>query len=91
MLSGNQYGHQLRDALRGLEGFGGILGSEFPHQQRQLSVARHVDGSRVNSLYICRGTSAASVYFHNKFDVFHNDVLSREVLGDESKSDGSFL
>src|SRR5579862_1964413 len=73
MLSGNLHGQQFRDAAGSLEGFCGVLGSKFAHQQCEFAVGSHTDGGRIKALYILRHASAASVHFHNKFDIFHND------------------
>jgi hypothetical protein len=57
-----------------LQGFDSVFSCEFPHNQCQLTVGCHVDWSRINSLNVFGGASAAPVHFHNKFNVFH--VLS---------------
>jgi hypothetical protein len=54
-----------------LEGLDSIFGREFAHNQCQLMVGCHADGSRINSLNVFRGARAPSIHFHNKFDVFH--------------------
>ncbi len=55
----------------GLQRFDSIFGRKFAHDQRQLAIGCHVDGSRINSLNVFRGAGTASIHFHNKFDVLH--------------------
>jgi hypothetical protein len=70
LLGRNLYGHQLWDAAGVLDGFGGVFGREFSHQQSLLTVGRHLDRSPVNTLHVF-GNSATTVHFHNKFGVLH--------------------
>ena len=63
---------QLRDAPGVLQGFDRIFSREFPHNQCQLAVGRHLDWCRINPLNLFGGASTASVHFHNKFDGFHS-------------------
>ena len=46
-----------------LQGFDRAFGRKFAHDHRQLAIGCHVDGSRINSLDLLRGTSA-TVHFH---------------------------
>jgi hypothetical protein len=63
-------------------GFFLSAGRESAHEQCQLTVSCHLDGSRINSLHVFGGASTATVHFHDKVDVFHvfvtTLVLSRE-------------
>jgi hypothetical protein len=86
MLGTNLYGLQLRDAPGILEGFDGIFGRESAHNQCQLTVGCHMDGSRINSLNIFRGPSTTSIHFHKKCDVFHNLMSLAELWGNVSET-----
>ena len=66
----NGHGHQLRDAMRVLQGFDRVFCGEPAHEQRKLGIGCHVDRSGINSLNVLGG-AATSVQFYNKFDVFH--------------------
>ena len=67
----NLYGNQLRAAAGVLERFDGVFGSEFTHQQGQLSVGCHLEGSAIDALHIGGAARASPVHFHNELDIFH--------------------
>jgi hypothetical protein len=64
-----------------LQGFDSIFGRKFAHDQRQLAIGCHVDGSRINSLNVFRGAGTASIHFHNKFDVLHLISVMEQFSG----------
>jgi|SRR5216684_3759764 len=64
--------HGNRATAGTLDGFDRVLGCESSHNERQLPVGSGLDGSQVNPLHVLRGVSAAAIYFHNKFRVFHS-------------------
>src|ERR1039458_4444760 len=74
-LSVNLYGHYLRAAPRSLDRLDGVFGCEPSHNQCQLTVGCHLDGSPINPLHIFSGVSAATVHFHNKLGGFHSFSL----------------
>jgi hypothetical protein len=54
-----------------LDGFDGIVGCEPSDKQCQLAIKCHLDGSPINPLHVLGGMGTATIYFHNKFSVFH--------------------
>jgi hypothetical protein len=71
MLGANADGDQLRAAPGILDGFDSVFSREFPHKQCQLRVGCGLDRSPINPLNVFRGTSTATVHFHNKLGVLH--------------------
>jgi hypothetical protein len=71
MLVTDLHGLQLGDAARVLEGFDGVFGGEFPHQQCKLAIGRHLDRGGIHSLNVFGAASTDTVHFHNKFDALH--------------------
>jgi hypothetical protein len=63
--------------------FDSIFGCESSHGQRQLPVARRLNGSPINPLHILGGTITATVYFYDKFGVFHDFLL--QAIADTTK------
>ena len=55
-------------------GFDSIFGRESSHGQRQLPIARRLNGSPINPLYVLGGTPA-TVNLYDKLDVFHDLLL----------------
>jgi hypothetical protein len=72
---------QLGIASRVLQGFDGVFGGEFAHQERELTVGCHVHGDRIHLLHILRGARAATIDFHNKLNAFHVWLLGGKRSG----------
>jgi hypothetical protein len=66
------YGNELRAAPGVLDRFDSVFGRESPHNQCQLKVGCHLNGSSINPPYVFRGASTTSIHFHNKFCGFHD-------------------
>jgi hypothetical protein len=62
-----------------LYGFDDIFGCESSHGQRQLPIACGLNGSPINPLYVLGGTTTNTVYFYDKFGVFHGFLLQTIV------------
>jgi hypothetical protein len=60
-----------------LQGFDSVFGRKFAHDQRQLAIGCHVDGSRINALNVLRSAST-TVHLHEIFDVFHGSLPFRQ-------------
>jgi hypothetical protein len=46
-----------------LQRFDRVLGGKSPHNQGQLTIARHLDGFQINTLHVFCGASIASIHF----------------------------
>src|SRR5579864_821042 len=70
-LGADLYRHQFRAAAGVLERLDGVFGSESAHQQGQLAVGCHLEGSAFDTLHIGGAACAPSIYFHDELDIFH--------------------
>jgi hypothetical protein len=55
-----------------------VFGGESSHEQCQLTVGRHLDGSFINALNVSWGAASATVHFHDKLGILHG-LLSLEI------------
>jgi hypothetical protein len=69
-----------------LQGFDSVFGRKFSHNQCQLTVGCHMDGSWINALNVFRGAGTASVHFHNEFDVLHTLISLVEKFSETNRS-----
>jgi hypothetical protein len=66
-----------------LYGFDSIFGRESSHGQRQLPIACRLNRSPINPLHVLGGTITTTVYFYDKFGVFHDFLL--QAIADKTK------
>jgi hypothetical protein len=66
-----------------LYGFDSIFGRESSHGQSQLPIARRLNGSPINPLYVLGVTTTATVYLYDKLDVFHGFLP--QAIADKTK------
>jgi hypothetical protein len=54
-----------------LHGLDCVFGSKSTHYESQLAVSGGLDGKAINAQDILRSMGSATVYFHNKLNIFH--------------------
>lgn len=61
------HGNQLRATAGVLDGIDRVFCCEFPHEECELAVGGHYDGSAIKPPHVL--LAAATVNFHHEFDV----------------------